>query len=182
MIKKSLIICIAALFFCGQLFCVPLTTDHITLSTNKKAEALMFRDVPKDHWAYDAIYELTQDGVMVGYFDKPINLFKGEKTLTRYEFAYALAKAIIKIEDNMRAEKKETDVANYLASKNVAPKDIDLISMLMQEFKSELNEMNIRMIKLEEYHKRSPNSNLSLYFSIGALLVSFAALTISLQK
>jgi hypothetical protein len=45
-----------------------------------------------------------------------------------------------------------------------------------------LNEMNVRMTKMEEHHKRSPHSNLPLYFSIGSLLVSFAALTISLQK
>ncbi len=182
MIKNNLIIMLIMLFFCGQIFAFPISTNHISQSTNKRTDTFMFRDVPKDHWAYSAIYELTQNGVMVGYFDKPVNLFKGEKTLTRYEFAYALAKAIIKIEDDMKAEKKETDVANYLLSKNVAPKDIDLISMLMQEFKSELNEMNIRMIKMEEYHKRSPHSNLALYFSIGSLLVSFAALTLSLQK
>jgi hypothetical protein len=142
----------------------------------------MYKDVPKNHWAYDAIFELSQKGVMIGYFDKNDKTFKGERNLTRYEFALALAKAMIKIEENIKADQKGIDIETYLKSRNVPAKDIELLSMLMQEFKSELNELNIRMTRMEEYHKRSPHSNLPLYFSIGSLLASFAALTLAIQK
>lgn len=151
--------------------------------TNKQATTFeMYKDVPQTHWAYDAIFELSQKGVMIGYFDKNDKAFKGERNLTRYEFALALAKAMIKIEENIKADQKGIDIETYLKSRNVPAKDIELMSMLMQEFKSELNELNMRMTRMEEYHKRSPHSNLALYFSIGSLLASFAALTLAIQK
>lgn len=161
-----------------------LSSGTMPAMTNTQSTVFeMYKDVPQTHWAYDAIFELSQKGVMIGYFDKNDKSFKGERNLTRYEFALALAKAMIKIEENIRAEKKsEIDIQTFLKSKNVPEKDVELMSMLMQEFKSELNELNIRMTRMEEYHKRSPHSNLALYFSIGSLLASFAALTLAIQK
>ena len=43
-----------------------------------------YDDVPKDHWAYNALDYLTERGVLEGY---PDGFFKGDRTLTRYEFA-----------------------------------------------------------------------------------------------
>lgn len=43
-----------------------------------------FKDVPPDHWAYQAVTDLKQRGILVGY---PDGLFHGERTLTRNEFA-----------------------------------------------------------------------------------------------
>ena len=48
-----------------------------------------FNDVPTDHWAYDAVSTLQKDGVLIGY---PDGEFSGKRTLTRYEFATALAR------------------------------------------------------------------------------------------
>ncbi len=48
-------------------------------------------DVPFDHWAYDACDLLVQEGIIVGY---PDGTFKGERALTRYEFAMALARLV----------------------------------------------------------------------------------------
>ncbi|MBD3173850.1 MAG: hypothetical protein GF320_01615, partial [Armatimonadia bacterium] len=48
-------------------------------------------DVPWDHWAYDAIAELYDAGLLEGY---PDGTFKGENNLTRYEFAMALARLL----------------------------------------------------------------------------------------
>ncbi len=43
-----------------------------------------FSDVPAGHWAYDAVAQLAQDGVIDGYGD---NTFQGDKNITRYEMA-----------------------------------------------------------------------------------------------
>ncbi|MHB1457240.1 MAG: S-layer homology domain-containing protein [Armatimonadota bacterium] len=50
-----------------------------------------FPDVPTDHWAYPAVQELAEAGIIQGY---PDGTFGGKRAMTRYEFAEALAKAI----------------------------------------------------------------------------------------
>ncbi len=53
-------------------------------------------DVPFGHWAYDAVDELTDLGVVEGY---PDGTFKGDRTWTRYEFAVMLTRMIDFLED-----------------------------------------------------------------------------------
>lgn len=53
--------------------------------------ASAYDDVPADHWAYNALDYLTQRGVLEGY---PDGFFKGDRTLTRYEFAQAIARLL----------------------------------------------------------------------------------------
>ncbi len=57
--------------------------------------ASAYDDVPADHWAYNALDYLTQRGVLEGY---PDGFFKGDRTLTRYEFAQAIARLLDTIE------------------------------------------------------------------------------------
>ena len=52
-----------------------------------------FTDVPQGHWAYDAVAQLAQDGVIDGYGD---STFQGDKNITRYEMAQMVAKAMAK--------------------------------------------------------------------------------------
>lgn len=54
-----------------------------------------FKDVPTDHWAYQAVTDLQQKGIIVGY---PDGYFRGKRTLTRYEFAVALDRALAKLQ------------------------------------------------------------------------------------
>ncbi|MGB9878277.1 MAG: S-layer homology domain-containing protein, partial [bacterium] len=56
--------------------------------------AATFPDVPWDHWAYDAVSTLAEKGIIVGY---PDGYFKGDRPLTRYEFACALRNALERI-------------------------------------------------------------------------------------
>ena len=53
--------------------------------------ATAYDDVPRDHWAYNALDYLTERGVLEGY---PDGFFKGDRTLTRYEFAQAIARLL----------------------------------------------------------------------------------------
>jgi hypothetical protein len=50
-----------------------------------------FKDVPQDHWAYQAVTDLQKAGVLLGY--PPEGFYKGRRYLTRYEFAVALKRA-----------------------------------------------------------------------------------------
>ena len=50
-----------------------------------------FPDVPKDHWAYSYVKSLADRGLLEGY---PDGEFKGDRTMTRYEFAAIIYRAL----------------------------------------------------------------------------------------
>lgn len=50
-----------------------------------------FPDVPENHWAYEAVETLAKSGLAVGY---PDGQFKGDRSLTRYEFAEIVHRAL----------------------------------------------------------------------------------------
>ena len=72
-----------------------------TASVTMAAEN-MFSDVPLDHWAYDAVNKLAQDGIIDGYGDTN---FGGDKPITRYEMAQLVEKAM-QNQENARAVDK----------------------------------------------------------------------------
>jgi len=179
--RKGLAAMLVSAFYLSQLGTGLLLAQEAVPSSATN-QMKMFDDIPRDHWAYEAIRELTSHGIMIGYFDKPQNTFRGERSLTRYEFAYALQKAILKIEDDIRKEQKNVDIEEFLRSKNVSPKDIELLSLLMQEFKKDLNDMSVRVAKLEETKKKPSSSKAPVYVSVAALIISVVALVLSASK
>ncbi|MFC2286073.1 MAG: S-layer homology domain-containing protein [Selenomonas sp.] len=91
------------------------------------AAANPFSDVPADHWAYDAVAQLADDGVIEGYGD---GTFRGQNEITRYEMAQMVAKAMAK-EDQVNAQQKA------------------MIDRLAAEFSEELNNLGVRVSNLE---------------------------------
>ena len=62
-------------------------------STAFAATADSFTDVPKDHWSYEALDYLAKEGVIDGMGN---STFQGGRTMTRYEMASIVAKAMQK--------------------------------------------------------------------------------------
>lgn len=54
-----------------------------------------FADVPREHWAYDAVAQLASRGIFTGY---PDGTFQGRRALTRYEFAVALQRMLQEVQ------------------------------------------------------------------------------------
>lgn len=52
----------------------------------------LFPDVPKNHWAYEYVSTLKGNGALTGY---PDGEFKGDRPMTRYEFATMLYKTML---------------------------------------------------------------------------------------
>ena len=91
------------------------------------AAANPFADVPADHWAYDAVAQLVQDGIINGYGN---GTYVGDQNMSRYEMAQIVAKAMAK-----------SDAAD---NNNKA-----LIDKLAAEFSDELANLGVRVADLE---------------------------------
>ena len=61
-----------------------------------------FSDVTPDSWAYQAVSQLAQAGIVNGY---PDGTFKGQNDITRYEMAQMVAKAMAN-QDRANAEQQ----------------------------------------------------------------------------
>ena len=81
-----------------------------------------FSDVPAGHWAYASVSKLAAAGIVDGY---PDGTFKGDNLMTRYEMAQIVAKAYAK--GAIGADDK-----------------------LMAEFADELDNLGVRVAKLEK--------------------------------
>ncbi len=92
------------------------------------AAANPFSDVPRDHWAYDAVTQLAADGIVEGYGD---GTYRGDRNITRYEMAQMVAKA--------------------MAKENMPVSDRALVDRLAAEFADELNNLGVRVSNLEKH-------------------------------
>ena len=90
------------------------------------ASANPFVDIPSNHWAYDAVAQLADDGVVVGYGD---DTFRGDRNITRYEMAQIIARAMTKkdltIKDKALLDRLEAEFADELASLGVRVSNLE---------------------------------------------------------
>ena len=73
--------------------------------TKMKADhTTLFPDIPTNHWAYEAVSDLSRRGLVEGY---PDGTFGGDRMLTRYEFAQIVYRAIqdgVTVDDRLVTE------------------------------------------------------------------------------
>ena len=112
--KKSLVIMLAVVFVLG-------------IAATAFAAANPFVDVPAKHWAYESVAKLAKAGIVTGYGD---GTFRGDRTMTRYEMAAIVAKAMAN-QDKANAEQKAE------------------IAKLEAEFSDELSKLGVRVTALE---------------------------------
>ncbi|HSV72220.1 MAG TPA: porin [Chthonomonadales bacterium] len=98
-------------------------------------------DVPRDHWAYEAVEELAQKGMIRGY--PPEGDFFGTRTVTRYEMATIVQRALARVGELLaagaaRAGTTGAPVREGAAPAAVRPEDLDEVRRLVHEFRLEL--------------------------------------------
>ena len=109
-------------------------------------------DVPKDHWAYNAVQELVSKGYVTSY---PDGTFMGNRTLTRYEFATVVKRILDNIDGRLESQPTQTAPAaastpeTTPAASGMSSEDAAQISKLVAEFKVELTVIGTRMDKVE---------------------------------
>ena len=87
-----------------------------------------FSDVSTDDWAYQAISDLSDQGVVEGY---PDGTFRGERNMTRFELAQVIARLMAR-EDQLNAEQRGT------------------LDKLAGEYADELANLGVRVSNLEK--------------------------------
>ena len=87
-----------------------------------------FSDVSTSDWAYQAVADLSDQGVVIGY---PDGTFRGERNITRYELAQIVARMMAR-EDQLNAEQRAT------------------LEKLANEYADELANLGVRVSKLEK--------------------------------
>jgi len=92
-----------------------------------------FPDVPENHWAYEYVATLAGNGILEGY---PDGEFKGDRSMTRYEFAAMF----------------------YRALKNGAPVD-DNMDRAMNEFEPELRQIRLDRIRVDRISGKDNDRN-----------------------
>ena len=110
-----------------------------------------FSDVTADDWAYQAVSDLSAQGVVEGY---PDGTFKGERNMTRYELAQIVARLMAK-EDQMNAQQQAT--LDKLAGEYAVAKEDQMnaqqqatLDKLAGEYADELANLGVRVSNLEK--------------------------------
>ena len=135
-----------------------------------------FSDVQPTHWAYKAVTELAEVGVIEGYGDYNAdtslsNKFNGGRNITRYEMAQMIAKALARVEDETSPfnvhlvghQWHYTDdvgrdhvvdgavKAFNFGSGSITLDELNKLRDLVYEFQDELNLLGVRVSDLEAH-------------------------------
>ncbi len=109
-------------FIIALLFASAITS--VNAASNKSK---LYSDVPTNHWAYKAVEDLTQKGLIVGL---PNGTFKGNKPLTRYSFAVVVSRMLERYAEL-------TENGNF-----VSQKDLKTLEDLVSEFVTEIESIS----------------------------------------
>lgn len=113
-------------------------------------------DISPTDWSYQALRRLIEDyGILQGY---PDNTFRGNNTVTRYEFASALRQVLDQIIESPHAQDSPSGIRES---------DLETLERLTQDFSDELDSIETRVDRLEaqtaelEANQFSPTARLS---------------------
>ena len=93
------------------------------------------RDVPPGHWAYQSIEQLVQLGILEGY---PDGTFRPNRTMTRAEFAQAIARAYRNIDERLRAlDRRISEIRPQVDQ----PVDTSALERQINELRAQIDEL-----------------------------------------
>jgi predicted porin len=98
------------------------------------------RDVPPGHWAYQSIEQLVQLGIIEGF---PDGTFRPNRTMTRAEFAQAIARAYRNIDERLRALDRRIS--------EIRPQDGQQVDTSALERK--INELSLQVQELQKLNE-----------------------------
>jgi peptidoglycan hydrolase CwlO-like protein len=97
------------------------------------------RGVPPGHWAYQSIEQLVQLGIIEGY---PDGTFRPNRTMTRAEFAQAIARAYRNIDERLRAlDRRINEINRPQVSEQQPPTDTSGLQRQIEELRKQIDEL-----------------------------------------
>jgi predicted porin/prefoldin subunit 5 len=97
------------------------------------------RDVPPGHWAYQSIEQLVQMGIIEGY---PDGTFRPNRTMTRAEFAQAIARAYRNIDERLRAlDRRINEINRPQRDGQQPPTDTSGLQRQIEELRKQIDEL-----------------------------------------
>jgi hypothetical protein len=139
--KFSILIC-TSFFLSTDVTAMPLQQQETLINSDTNVSQL--RDIKSTDWAFQALQSLMEKyGLFTGY---PDNTFRGERVLTRYEFAVVLQKATIRINQNLNSLTLE---------------DLTTLQRLQREFAPQLTLLRGRINNLEQRVTNLTNDSFS---------------------
>ncbi len=108
------------------------TISSVYAANNSK----LYSDVPLNHWAYKAVEDLTEKGLIVGF---PNGTFRGNKPLTRYSFAMVVSRMLDRYSELL-------ENGNF-----VSQKDLKTLEDLVSEFVNEIESISedVKVLKTD---------------------------------
>ncbi len=115
----------------SALACGALALGAVAGAHPAQAQGTQFPDVPTNHWAYQAVTDLANEGYVKGY---PDGKFLGGRALTRYEFATVIDRIVQTVND------LSTKVGTLTTPTGtpVTQDDLNKIQALVDNFQTEL--------------------------------------------
>ena len=134
-------------------------TDFLDDSLGQITNVNQLRDVSPGDWAYEALRNLVETyGCIAGY---PDGTFRGNRAMTRYEFAAGVNACLQQIERLIAAATEEF----------VTQEDLAVIQRLREEFAPELANLATRVDNLEERTAFLENNQFSTTAIIGGEVI-----------
>lgn len=149
--RKATLGAFLAMLVAAPAIVAPRLVDSASAQTTR--EAAEFPDVPRNHWAYEAINKLASAGIIEG---REGGVYVGNASMTRYEFAVAIARLLDKLPTTAGGVTyDDTDVLRRLKELEDRPQGIsraevlELIAALRTEFADELARLGVRVTDVE---------------------------------
>ena len=108
-------------------------TSAMIIASAAASYAAAFNDIPASHWAYEAVNQMAEKGIIQGF---PDGTFKGKQNVTRYQLAMITAKMLANVEQN--------------GAGSMAKSDLQTLEKLTVEFADELALIGIKTTNLED--------------------------------
>jgi hypothetical protein len=99
-----------------------------------------FPDVPENHWVFQALLNMKNEGILVGY---PDELFRGARPATRYELAGAINAAYQKLKGMIGGLQNQIDAIKGMGgAEGVSKADFDAMKAELDKLKQDLASMS----------------------------------------
>lgn len=120
-----------------------------------------FKDVPINHWAYDAVEKLSGIGIIEGY---PDGTFKGLENMNRYQLTVALSRTIDYVEQSMieplaqNLANLERTVSSLSVPQGVSSAELQQLQTRLNSVASDLSTLQGSVSRLDSSVKELQNS------------------------